>query len=65
MNEIKGVADLLISSKLAIALTGSGISTDSGIPTFRGKDGLWTKYDPEKFTIDYFLTVNPQFLGNI
>ena len=59
MNEIKGVADLLISSKLAIALTGSGISTGSGIPTFRGKNGLWTKYDPEKFTIDYFLK-NPK-----
>jgi len=28
-------------------LTGAGISAESGIPTFRGKGGLWEKYDPE------------------
>lgn len=27
-------------------LTGAGISAESGIPTFRGKDGLWKKHDP-------------------
>jgi len=29
-----------------VVLTGAGISAESGIPTFRGKDGLWNKYDP-------------------
>ena len=29
-----------------VALTGAGISAESGIPTFRGKDGLWNRYDP-------------------
>ncbi|MDP2940086.1 MAG: NAD-dependent deacylase [Candidatus Omnitrophota bacterium] len=33
----------------AVALTGAGISAESGIPTFRGKGGLWEKYDPEIF----------------
>lgn len=30
-----------------VCLTGAGISVESGIPAFRGKDGLWQKYDPE------------------
>jgi NAD-dependent deacetylase len=30
-----------------VSLTGAGISSESGIPTFRGKGGLWEKYDPQ------------------
>ena len=37
-------ADVLAASEYAIALTGAGLSVESGIPTFRGPDGLWTKY---------------------
>jgi len=29
-----------------VVLTGAGISAESGIPTFRGKDGLWNRYNP-------------------
>jgi len=32
-----------------VCLTGAGISAESGIPVFRGKGGLWEKYDPEVF----------------
>jgi NAD-dependent deacetylase len=32
-----------------VCFTGAGISQESGIPTFRGKDGLWEKYQPEIF----------------
>ena len=34
---------LLHRSRYAIALTGAGLSSDSGIPTFHGTDGLWTR----------------------
>lgn len=33
----------------AVCLTGAGISAESGIPTFRGKGGLWERYDPEVY----------------
>ena len=41
--------------KKIVFVTGAGISQESGIPTFRGKDGLWRKYDAMKLaTIDAF-----------
>lgn len=43
---IRRAAQDLIRSKYAIALTGAGISTESGIPDFRGPSGIWTR-DPE------------------
>lgn len=40
------VAELLAKRRSCVALTGAGISAESGIPTFRSKGGLWEKYDP-------------------
>lgn len=39
-------ANMLQRSDYTVVLTGAGISTESGIPDFRSKDGLWKKYDP-------------------
>ncbi len=49
------VADLVIQSNRIVVFTGAGISTESGIPDFRGPDGLWSRFDPEEFTIQRFL----------
>lgn len=40
--------DILRGAEKIVFLTGSGISQESGIATFRGKDGLWQNYDPMK-----------------
>jgi NAD-dependent deacetylase len=43
---IQRAAQDLIKARYGIALTGAGISTESGIPDFRGPNGIWTK-NPE------------------
>jgi NAD-dependent deacetylase len=53
---IQHAAELLSSARRGLALTGAGVSAESGIPTFRGEGGLWTKYDPVKVaSIGYFM----------
>ncbi|MGQ9618525.1 MAG: SIR2 family NAD-dependent protein deacylase [Candidatus Aminicenantia bacterium] len=44
----KELIDLLKRAKEVSVLTGAGISAESGIPTFRGEDGLWKKYRAEE-----------------
>ncbi|MCX8057979.1 MAG: RNA polymerase subunit sigma [Spirochaetes bacterium] len=52
------VGQKIKDSKYCIIFTGAGISVESGIPPFRGKDGIWNKYDPEFLYIDNYLN-NP------
>ena len=52
--EIDEVASLIARSGCTVALTGAGVSTASGIPDFRGPQGVWRFVDPEKFEISYF-----------
>jgi NAD-dependent deacetylase len=42
------LVELIKESNGVVVLTGAGISTDSGIPDFRGRDGLWNKINPEE-----------------
>jgi mono-ADP-ribosyltransferase sirtuin 6 len=42
---IETIAEWIIESNHIVAFTGAGISTDSGIPDFRGPDGVWTRRD--------------------
>src|SRR5438094_3708862 len=41
---IRQAAQCLLAAEYVTALTGAGISVESGIPPFRGPGGLWTKY---------------------
>ncbi len=54
--EIDEAARLIVTADRPIALTGAGISVDSGIPAFRGAQGLWDRYDPMEYAhIDAFI----------
>ncbi len=50
------IAGHIIESTRIVVFSGAGISTESGIPDFRGRNGIWTQYDPEEFTFQRFLT---------
>lgn len=47
--DIERLAQDIVASKKTVALSGAGMSVESGIPTFRGKGGLWEKYNPEEY----------------
>jgi NAD-dependent deacetylase len=57
---IEKAARIILESKLAIALTGAGISVESGIPDFRSKGGLWDRYDPEEYASIYSFQRSPE-----
>jgi NAD-dependent deacetylase len=54
-SDVEIAAAVLRRARRILVFTGAGISTESGIPDFRGPDGLWTKVDPDDFNIDRYL----------
>lgn len=53
--DIERARDLIQAADRLVAFTGAGVSTASGIPDFRGDDGLWTRFDPSEFRYERFL----------
>ena len=47
-------------SRNGVALTGAGVSTESNIPDFRGRNGLWSRYDPIEYGTLGAFKVNPE-----
>lgn len=53
MDPYRQAAEALKNLTPGVAVTGAGVSAESGIPTFRGEGGIWDKYKPEEYaTID-------------
>lgn len=66
MNQKISISDalksLLSKGTKVVVLTGAGISAESGVPTFRGEEGLWKKFRPEELaTFDAFMA-NPELV---
>lgn len=52
---IEQAAAWVLESRSTVCLTGAGISTESGIPDFRSKGGIWDRFDPKDFEIRRWL----------
>ncbi|NPA97442.1 MAG: NAD-dependent deacylase [Crenarchaeota archaeon] len=62
MSPLEEAARIIARSRFLVALTGAGISADSGIPTFRGRDGLWSRYRPEDLATPEAFARNPRLV---
>ena len=56
------IADRLADVNDIVFVTGAGISQESGIPTFRGKDGLWRNHDAMRLATIYAFNEDPKLV---
>jgi NAD-dependent deacetylase len=59
---IEVVREILSKAKRVVALTGAGISVESGIPTFRGKEGLWREFNPQELATAEAFAKDPRLV---
>lgn len=66
MEPAAGITDRLVErlsrARRLTVLTGSGVSRESGVPTFRGKDGFWGKYRPEQLATWQAFEADPKLV---
>lgn len=60
--EIRAAGKVLAEGRALTVLTGAGISAESGIPTFRGKDGYWRNYRVEELATPQAFQSNPSLV---
>ena len=53
---------LIDSARRIMVLTGAGVSAESGVPTFRGPDGLWRKHRPEELATPQAFAADPRLV---
>lgn len=58
-DQIDIAVETIRNSEYCTAFTGAGISVESGIPPFRGENGIWNSYDPIVLDLGYFQS-NPE-----
>lgn len=62
---IRQAAEWMVRSRLTLALTGAGVSVESGIPDFRSAEGLWSKYDPAEYASIEAFRRDPEKIWNM
>ncbi len=62
MNFDPSLIEILQDAKSVVVVTGSGISSESGVPTFRGEDGLWKTYRAEELATMQAFISNPELV---
>lgn len=60
--DLEMVKALLDGSRKVVVLTGAGVSAESGVPTFRGREGLWKKYKPEDLARPDAFATHPELV---
>lgn len=60
--DIEMVKALIDGGKRVVVITGAGISAESGVPTFRGRDGLWKSHKPEDLARADAFSMNPELV---
>jgi NAD-dependent SIR2 family protein deacetylase len=61
-NVMKSFREVLSNASNILILTGSGISAESGVPTFRGSGGFWRKYQAQNLATPEAFTANPSLV---
>ncbi|MFW6131128.1 MAG: SIR2 family NAD-dependent protein deacylase [Candidatus Aminicenantaceae bacterium] len=61
-DKLDSLVKILKNTKKVVISTGAGISAESGIPTFRGKDGLWKKYRAEELATPQAFKNDPKLV---
>lgn len=61
-SDLERARALLAEADAVLVLTGAGISADSGLPTFRGEEGLWKRYRPEELATPEAFARDPRLV---
>ena len=60
--DLARAARIVAEAERVVAVTGAGISAESGVPTFRGPEGLWRNYHPEELATPEAFSHDPRLV---
>lgn len=61
-DDVRRVRNMLAGAKRVAVLAGAGVSAESGVPTFRGEEGLWRNFDPMQLATPEAFSRDPKLV---